>query len=390
MHRMLTARSGQRWVLGFMTAAALWAAAAAQAKEATFKILHAMTLDEGYVVEGPLVAGADGIYYGTARFYGAFDSGTVFRLLPDHSVEVVHDFAGGTEDGDDPQGLVRGQDGNLYGLTRLGGKLDCGTAYRLSPDRQVTLLHSFSTAKDACQPHKTLLASKDGHFYGISYLGNGRVFRMTAEGKVSVLHIFMGGEHGGGPWGRLIEGKDGQLYGTTRYGGLYGYGTVFRMSRQDGTVTTLHHFDGKDGANPISGLTEGPDGRYYGVATAKRSSPHARGTIYRVDAEGRFRIVHDFLPPKINGKHPFRELLLGRDGAFYGTTDTGGKEKVGTIFRFTTDGSFSVLHSLHWTREEGNFPVNELVEAADGDFLGATLTGSNIASTLYRVRYLGP
>ena len=54
------------------------------------------------------------------------------------------------------------------------------------------------------------------------------------------------------------------LYGTAQVGGVYGFGTVFRISL-DGTLATLAQFDGDQGANPQARLIQGTDGNLYGT-----------------------------------------------------------------------------------------------------------------------------
>src|SRR5258708_4112496 len=63
----------------------------------------------------------------------------------------------------------------------------------------------------------------------------------------------------------LVQGPDGNFYGTTRDGGAYTNGTVFRMT-PDGAITALYSFTGQvDGGRPTNGLTLGVDGNFYGA-----------------------------------------------------------------------------------------------------------------------------
>jgi uncharacterized repeat protein (TIGR03803 family) len=364
--------------------AAVSVAAPVGAAERRYEVMHETQGAEGFWVQGALAVGADGAFYGTARIGGQYFKGSLYRMQADGTFNVLHHFSGG-EDGGWPQGLTQGQDGSLYGVTNEGGAFGCGVAYRVNPDRTMTMLHTFNPDKDLlCHPHKALLAASDGRFYGIT---RDAVFRMSLDGTVEALHFFSA-EAGDGrePSGRLVEGRDGHLYGTTQHGGLHRFGTVFRMNRHNGSLVTLHHFDGLDGARPASGLTEGPDGFYYGVVNAKHDTQYGRGLIYRVGSSGGFEIVHD-LATRSAGKYLAHELRLGRDGAFYGTTVKGGKESVGIIFRVTTDRAFSNLRSFRYTTDNGQFPQNELVEGADGEFIGVTAGGGqNGYGVFYRFR----
>jgi uncharacterized repeat protein (TIGR03803 family) len=89
----------------------------------------------------------------------------------------------------------------------------------------------------------------------------------------TVLYSFAGGSEGANPAAGLVIGPDGSLYGTTQYGGSSNLGTVFRLrspakAGKAWTETVLHSFaGGSDGANPVAGLVIGPNGALYGTTT---------------------------------------------------------------------------------------------------------------------------
>jgi uncharacterized repeat protein (TIGR03803 family) len=62
----------------------------------------------------------------------------------------------------------------------------------------------------------------------------------------------------------VIQALDGNLYGTTQSGGSNNDGTVYMMT-VDGTLTTLHNFEGSDGSLGNGGLVQGTDGNFYGT-----------------------------------------------------------------------------------------------------------------------------
>jgi uncharacterized repeat protein (TIGR03803 family) len=81
----------------------------------------------------------------------------------------------------------------------------------------------------------------------------------------------------------LVQGVDGDLYGTTSNGGANTFGTVFKATPA-GLLTTLHNFDGADGAEAEAGLVLAIDGNFYG--TTERGGKHHNGTVFRITPEG--------------------------------------------------------------------------------------------------------
>src|SRR5262249_30733198 len=111
-------------------------------------------------------------------------------------------------------------------------------------------------------------------FGGIS--GNGTIYKVKTDGTgFTIIHSFSSAS-GTFP---LITNDDGalpraavtfsgeRLYGTARYGGKFGYGTVFAMNTDGSGFTNLHYFTGQsDGSNPRSGLFLSGD-TLYGTST---------------------------------------------------------------------------------------------------------------------------
>jgi uncharacterized repeat protein (TIGR03803 family) len=54
----------------------------------------------------------------------------------------------------------------------------------------------------------------------------------------------------------------------------------------------LHHFSGPDGQGPVSGLTLGTDGGYYG--TSNSGGLYSRGTIFKITAGGALTTLYSF------------------------------------------------------------------------------------------------
>jgi len=83
-----------------------------------------------------VVQDSAGNFYGTTRFGGAPDKGSVFKLTPAGALSTLVEFVddGVTNRGRAPQAdLVRGSDGNFYGTTAEGGASGFGTVFKVTP-----------------------------------------------------------------------------------------------------------------------------------------------------------------------------------------------------------------------------------------------------------------
>jgi uncharacterized repeat protein (TIGR03803 family) len=110
------------------------------------------------------------------------------------------------------------------------------------------------------------------------------VFRITPDGALTTLYTFSGYADGGSPAPGLVRGTDGNFYGATRSGGLTnggGYGTLFSIT-QDGALTTLYTFanQGIDGETPAAPPFQATDGNFYG--TTDGGGADADGTVFRL------------------------------------------------------------------------------------------------------------
>ena len=72
-----------------------------------------------------------------------------------------------------------------------------------------------------------------------------------------------------------------------------------------------------------------------------------------------------------NGFTPYSAVIHGRDGNFYGTTSNGGgPETGGTIFKITPDGVLTTLPRFSVSQNVNAFPIGKLVQGSDGNFYG--------------------
>ena len=136
-----------------------------------------------------------------------------------------------------------------------------------------------------------LIFDHAGSLYGTTQFGgarnaldSGTVFRLSAGGDESLLHSFTGGKDGSVPQAGVVLDRAGALYGTTFAGGDSGEGVVFKLTRQaDGSYieSVLHSFTGgSDGGGPRGGLLLGADGALYGTTSVGGRSN--QGVVFRL------------------------------------------------------------------------------------------------------------
>ena len=131
-----------------------------------------------------------------------------------------------------------------------------------------------------------------------------------------------------------VVGPDGAIYGMTSVGGQYGNGVIYRFDRNTHQYTVLHTFsalnangENADGATPGMALTRGPGDVIYGMASF--GGQNGSGTIFKITTSGEFTVLHTFSALDANGNnqdgaYPLRAIVVGNDGSLYGTTRLGG------------------------------------------------------------------
>jgi uncharacterized repeat protein (TIGR03803 family) len=378
-----------------------------------------------------LAWGQDGNFYGVGSQTSFPGTEVAFRLPPGGSISALHDFA--ASEGTTLSALVN--DGSDFvGIARAGGAHGQGTAFRLTSAGAVTVLHDFSA--DEGVPQAQFVAMGDGSFRGTTSRtapNQVRLFQMTAGGAVTVMPALLAAESAvtalvedpaggvqlaiqtGGPYARglvarvttagdvvprwpfpaatigntppypaaLVKGSSG-FYGVTAKGGLADRGTLYRLT-PDGTITTLHAFQGgaSDGALPLA-LTMGLDGALYG--TTENGGVNDCGTIFRYDVGPPVVLYHFPCTPPPTPRSVRPTLLTqAEDGTFYGTTWSGGSTGGPSVYRFAA-GSVTTVSDLYRT-------PNALVRGVDGSVYGTTGEASVVAGvnagSVYRISAAG-
>jgi len=251
----------------------------------------------------------------------------------------------------------------------------------------------------------------------------------SASTTYTVLHAFRGKPDGGGLVARLALDAQGDLYGTTTGGGVYGLGTVFRLTPADNRwkETIIHNFcpdypTCSDGDLPREGVTVDKVGSVFGTTgyTTFELSPSPSGWDFQVilntgtselalgEGGGLFaesgpgvckggdilklkpdggnwvvKDIYDFCLHNnqfTKGNSPNYGLSWDNAGNLYGVTDDGGRNGYGVVFQLehTPQGwKEHVLHSFRLDGQDAFFPQAGVVVDAAGVVYGSTMQGGS-------------
>jgi uncharacterized repeat protein (TIGR03803 family) len=367
-----------------------------------FVVLHNFCADGGSCsTDGAspngLIADASGNFYGTTYSGGTGDAchlttdcGTVFELLPDGTLSLLHSFCTESSclDGSEPYStLVSDSSGNLYGTTSAGGAFGGGTVFKLTPKGALKTLYSFCAASrcvDGEEPRAGVVLDGKGNIYGTTfnggdnpYQGCGVIFKINSKGKEKVLYTFEPID-GCQPNAGLTLDAIGNIYGTTAYGGDYSYGVIFELTGS-GTYEVLHAFcldypNCTDGAVPTAPVIRDEFGNLFGTTAYGGGSANG-GTVFEITAGGQENVLYSFCAVSgcSDGANPVAALLLARDGRLFGTASEGGTEGLGVAFEIA-NGSETVIHAFDFANGYG--PAAQLIKM-NGWLYGTTIRGGS-------------
>ena len=385
------------------------------------------------LVSGSLPPGVNmastGAVYGTPTQLGTF-SGTISATSPGGTNSfpfsisinpanffVRHVFGSFAADGQNPNSLVQGNDGNIYGTTYAGGtgvnvvnalvKYTLGTFFQLNRFGGYNILHDFSDgtlANDGANPNPGLIQASDSSFYGSTATaggsGSGALFKVNTSGGVTILHSPSALD--GANLIDLTDGispfvqANGNFYATAYSGGNNsGQGTAFVMT-PGGNVNVLHAFNtanpGNDGITPTS-LTLGGDGNFYGTTRLGGTGGYDNGTAFVMNSGGGESPIHNFsndIPALgiYGGGEPPVGIVAGGNGIFYGTSAGAGANGYGELFSMNSSGTVTTIHNFGDPNvpNDGRTPDIAPVLGTDGNLYGTTSTGgANGNGVVYQI-----
>lgn len=219
-----------------------------------------------------------------------------------------------------------------------------------------------------------LLVSSMGHvlaqpleIWGVSPRGgiddNGFIYKTDESGEnLEIVYQFEGGTEGGGPFWSLTQTSNGRIFGVTSSGGANDVGVLYSISPDDYSYQV--HYDFATDL-PLGSLTQVANGKLYGFGSA------GFGYIFEFDLETQdFKKVHEF--DKTHGRIVFddNQLLEVMDNVLYGTTERGGADDIGVIYRYDISTStYEVLYEFD--DSEGRYPESLAIHS-EGILYGIT------------------
>jgi uncharacterized repeat protein (TIGR03803 family) len=206
--------------------------------------------------------------------------------------------------------------------------------------------------------------------------GLGTIFKTNPDGtSQSVQKSFKYLVSGARPQGSLTEGQNGKLYGMTSQGGLNDYGVLFEYDLATSAYTKKLDFIGANGAYPGASLTKASNNKLYGMAAY--GGVNDAGVLFEYDpATSTYAKKLDFEKPNVStlGGSPTGSLTLAGNGKLYGMTSYGGPNGYGVLFEYDPATS-TYTNKFNFNSTTGSYPFGSLNLASNGKMYGMTNQG---------------
>src|SRR5258708_25441999 len=327
-----------------------------------------------------LIIDGNGNLYGTSISGGSFNNAAVFKFTKG-GLSVLYSFNGeDITDAISPINLVQDSKGNLYGDTEALVKSWVGDLFELTPGSNGT--YTFSSLYVAPDVPLQIVLNPAGDIFWLNcgYEGsvtcdNNTSLNEISNGQNSVLYYFA--STGFYASGNYVMDKSGNIYGTEAGdGGQTSWGLVYKWSPVSG-YSVLHMFNGTDGSDP-NGLRQDSSGALVGTTGGGGfiGGVYSYGTVFKISSSGSFSTLYNFCSKTncADGSYPVGALTLDSKGNIFGVLISG-------VFKLTSSGVESLLH-----RSASVFMGPGLVMDKAGNLYGTTLNGGSAGlGSVYRL-----
>lgn len=229
----------------------------------------------------------------------------------------------------------------------------------------LTTIYGFQGSSDGGCPTGPLHKDSNGNLFVTAGCGgdnnNGTVVELMPPATIGanwtskVLVMFDGAHLGGVPGGGVIPDGHGGYWGTAYNGGYKSAGTVFDL--RPPTATNLNwrlalrwsFKGGIYGAHPNPGLVAGGPNTVFG--TTNQGGKNNKGIVFKIapPVSGNTYTKTDVwtFTGGSDGGNPASAPVMDSGGAMYGTTTSGGAHGFGTIYKLTPSGGSYTLETLY-------------------------------------------
>jgi len=367
-----------------------------------------------------------GYLYGTTEQGGDNGEGTLYQLAPAKNGKYTfkrrysfcQDPPACTNGGLPIGPLVQDASGNLYGITTNGYAYELKTNAGRTTFTFVPLYLFGANGDESKGAIPTGGLTYKGKASGAPYDGTSPLYGMTGQGGANgqgVVFRLKPGKHG---WTEDVlynfcsqagctDGEEptfavlfvdsvGSLWGSTRYGGAYQGGVVFKL-KPGKTLPWKQSFvygfcspanNCADGYGPETGVVMDQGGDLFG--TTSLTTPNTSGgTVFRLHiakSGAKVTQIHAFCQTDCrDGAAPIAPVVLDGAGNVYGTTtEAGAAGSGGTVFELVKANKYNlkVLHSFCSQPgcTDGLVPYAPVMIDSSGNLFGTTVGGGTAAN----------
>ena len=336
-----------------------------------------------------MVKGSDGNLYGVTGSGGLNNHGTVFRFDPTTNTEtVICNFGANVADttqGEGPSVLIQGSDGKLYGIADAGGTNNNGVLFSVDPTTSTeTVLYSFGKNESIYGDRSgSLLQGNNGVLYfAEGNAGATAIASFNLATNTEAVPYTGAANSANTPISFLLQGTDGNLYAINYTGGAYNAGELLRFNLSTNTQTTLYSFGANvtDPVNPGS-LIQASDGNLYGIAIVPGVLNGLANDVgylfeFNLSTQAFSTYCQNF---GIDGlPSGSAPVIQGSNGLFYSASYLGGSDGNGAVESCdVSTNTMSTLYSFGTETNDVSMNPGLMLQGADGNLYGLAGGGLN-------------